>query len=104
MHSIAFGLNYTSPFLHTTKSLQKALERLRSTRDEQAYVVKIDLVGLSGSQRGPPGKFGSQPDAGQGEFGSQPENPVVIDMSSDRHQKAGGAAELGRCRSKVAVS
>ena len=89
MHAIAFGSNYRSPFLHTTKSLAVAAKKLHDSRDANAYMVKIDLVGLSGSQRGL--HSGSQPGLHSGsQPGAQPdeENPVVVDMSTDQRQKA----------------
>ena len=94
MHAIAFGSKYTSPFLHATKSFATAVKKYRDAAGGGVpYLVRIDLTGLSGSQpvlnRGPGGSSGSS-----GPSGSQPAQdapgPVVIDMSTDRLQKAGG--------------
>ena len=83
MHAIAFGSQYATPFLHCTKSLAVAAQKLRAARERGAYLVKIDLVGLSGSQ--PELRRGGAP------CGSQPapDHPVVVDMSSQRAQQAG---------------
>ena len=88
MHAIAFGGQYTSPFLHATKSLATAVKKLRDAKGGgKPYIVRIDLTGLSGSQpvldRGPGGSSGSRP-------ASYVPGPVVIDMSTDKMQKAGG--------------
>ena len=87
MHAIGFGSNYTSPFLHTTKSFAVAVSKLNSSRDRDAYLVKIDLVGLSGSQP----DAADQPVAAVS--GSQ---PVVVDVSTKKHQEAGGAIVCSR--------
>lgn len=85
MHAIAFGSNYTSPFLHCTKSLVVAVAKLHKSGQAGSYLVKINLAGLSGSQPAP-GRAGMKSASG-----SQPgePNPVVVDMSSDKSQKAG---------------
>ena len=86
MHAIAFGSNYDSLFLHCTKSLAVAVKKLGMARPG-AYLVKIDLHGLSGSQ--PVLQRGSAGQRGVSGFQPATPNPVVIDMSSDRHQKVG---------------
>ena len=87
MHAIAFGSNYRSPFLHTTKSFAVAVSKLNSSRDRDSYLVKIDLVGLSGSQP----DAADQPVAAVS--GSQ---PVVVDVSTKKRQEAGGAIVCSR--------
>ena len=68
-----------------TKSLAVAMGKLEAAQrgwDPEAYLVKINLIGLSGAQ--PVWSSGSQP-------GSLPDMPVVIDMSTKKQQEAGGA-------------
>ena len=53
MHAVAFGTNYETPFLHCCIDLTKAVAWKRSVRgDRNCYLVKIDVRGLTGSQRG----------------------------------------------------
>ena len=98
VHAIAFGSNYASPFLHCTKSWPVAVHKLLAAKEAKAYLVKIDVVGLSGAQAGirrASADSGSQPGSGSRPgSGWQPASlpvgcPVVIDMSTLQAQQAG---------------
>ena len=100
VHAIAFGSKYASPFLHCTKSWAVAVQKCLAAKEANAYLVKIDVVGLSGAQPGirrASADSGSRPGSGSGSqpgSGWQPASlpagcPVVIDMSTMQAQQAG---------------
>jgi hypothetical protein len=99
LHAIAFGSKYMSPCLHCTKSWAVTVQKYLVV-EANAYLVKIDVVGLSGAQPGirrASADSGSQPGSGSGSqpgSGWQPASlpagcPVVIDRSTLQAQQAG---------------
>lgn len=92
MHAIAFGSKYMSPFLHCTKSWAVAVQKCLAAKEANAYLVKIDVVGLSGAQPGirrASADSGSQPGSGWQPASLPAGCPVVIDMSTLQAQQAG---------------
>jgi hypothetical protein len=91
LHAIAFGSKHMSPFLHCTKSWAVAVQKYLAA-EANAYLVKIDMVGLSGAQPGnrcASADSGSQPGSGWQPASLPAGCPVVIDMSTMQAQQAG---------------